>query len=284
MKISSTLFFDLILYVPKNKRIKQHIIENEINLKDWRDRMKRALSILLMLIMVCSLSITAFGSSEGQTLNDVISSQQEMVEVEDENSTADENIGTYEKNKDFINGLNEAADMASADIEGVKEVTSEIKVAAAYAVQIISYAITVFLAVSVALDLAYIGLPFIRGFLVSGYEGNKGYTDYGVGNIGTGQGLGRSIGIGQGQQQQISTGRKIQLVSDAAIQAVAAGSTLGADGKTMSPLRVYIKSMVLVLVIIPVLITLTVTGALTNLGFMIGSLLVDTISNIGNIF
>lgn len=50
----------------------------------------------------------------------------------------------------------------------------------------------------------------------------------------------------------------------------------------MGPLKMYIKNMVVVLVLVPVLIVLAATGALTQLGLLIGNLLVGMIGQIGN--
>ena len=82
-------------------------------------------------------------------------------------------------------------------------------------------------------------------------------------------------------EQQPNASGRIQLVSNAALNAVAGENTVGADGKAVSPFKLYIKDMIVVLIIVPILITLVVTGALTNLGFTLAQLIVEGISKIG---
>ena len=77
-------------------------------------------------------------------------------------------------------------------------------------------------------------------------------------------------------------GSRVQLVSNAAIVAAESEGATGPNGKPMGPLKMYIKNMVVVLVLVPVLIVLAATGALTQLGLLIGNLLVGMIGQIGN--
>ena len=75
---------------------------------------------------------------------------------------------------------------------------------------------------------------------------------------------------------------RIQLISSAALDAVAAESTPGMDNKPDSALKVYAKKKAVELVLTPILLVLAISGALVDLGFLIGDLLVDGISQIGN--
>ena len=251
--------------------------------------MKKAIALMLTLMIssVCFVT-TAFAIPEGQTLDDIISSQQEVATNEYEELTEDKNIGTFEKNKDFIDGLNDAGNLATADVEGAKEVTEGIKYLASWIVQVIAYATTALLAVRVVLDLTYIGLPFTRGLLSNGFNGNAQAGAGGVANGMTGGmgGYGMNMDSGMGMAQMgmqntpsMDTGKRVQLVSNAALNAVAGESS---GGQAANPFKLYAKDMVIVFIMVPVLITLSVTGALTNLGFLIGSLLVDLIGSLGN--
>lgn len=74
---------------------------------------------------------------------------------------------------------------------------------------------------------------------------------------------------------------RIQWVSTAALNAVASETTVGPNGKPINPLRPYAKDMVVILVLAPVFLVLAVTGALTDLGLLVGELLANAISNIG---
>lgn len=282
--------------------------------------MKRLLGSLLavMLIVTCSSMIT-FASDTG-SLDDVINnntSNQQQVENQGSTNTRNEK-SREEKNADFIAGLNQAADL-TGNVEGVAEVTSGIKLVASWIVQVLSYGITILLALRVVLDLAYIGLPFTRAFLANGYQGNAQAGAGGMPNSMMNGGMagpmgggmmsgpmgggmmgggmyGRSGMYGRGpmggamgqsnmaanMNQGGSMMGRIQWVSNAALNAVAAESSVGPDGRAVSPFKNYCKDMAVVMVLVPVLLTLAVTGTLTNLGFLIGDMLVDAIASVGD--
>ena len=78
------------------------------------------------------------------------------------------------------------------------------------------------------------------------------------------------MGMGgmQGQMGAQPAMGRIQWVSNAALNAAAAESVVGPDGKAVSPFKAYMKDMTVVLVITPVLLVLAISGALTDLGFL----------------
>lgn len=245
--------------------------------------------------------------------------QQEQVEnsTGTNNNTDENKVDTYNKNKGFIDGLNKAADV-SAEVEGVANVTAGAKTAVAFVVQIIAYLITILLALRVVLDLMYIALPFTRTFLGNGYMGNaqagaggmpNSMSMGGMGGMGAMGGMGgmggryggryggmggmsgmggmgmaggMNAGMGMGAGQQPNVIGRIQWVSNAALNAVAGENIVGPDGKAVSPFELYIKDMIVVLILVPILITLAVTGALTSLGFVIAQVVVDGIAKIGS--
>ena len=160
------------------------------------------------------------------------------------------------------------------------------------------------------LDLAFIGLPFVRTFLANGYRGNaqagaggapnsmvSGPMAGGMMQMGGLQGMmnrgmaPNRVGMNNMMNQSNMTTQmnqggsmmgRIQWVSNAALNAVAAESSVGPDGRAVSPLKAYCKDMVVIMVAVPVLLTLAVTGTLTNLGFLIADVLVDAIASIGD--
>jgi cytochrome c oxidase assembly factor CtaG len=89
------------------------------------------------------------------------------------------------------------------------------------------------------------------------------------GMMGGGMGMSNMQGNQMAMQNQPARGR-IQWVSNAALNAVATESTVGPDGKANGPFKTYIKDMVVVLVLTPVLLVLALTGVLADLGFVIG--------------
>lgn len=286
--------------------------------------MKRMFSLVLTFaILVCCTCMMTFGSSDTSSLDDVIEQNTDVSgqgSQSQEPATSQQQSDREIRNQNFIAGLNKASDLTT-QVEGVEEATSWIRLIASWIVQVLSYALTALLAVRVVLDLIYIGLPFTRGFLANGFQGNAqagaggmpnsmmgGQPGMGMGGMGMGgmgmggmgmrggYGMNRMGGMGMGgmgamgamggtapmANQQGSMMGRIQWVSNAALNAVASESTVGPDGGANSPFKTYIKDMFLVLVLVPILITLAVTGTLTSLGFMIGNLLCDAIASIGD--
>ena len=209
----------------------------------------------------------------------------------------------------YLDDMKKANDL-SAPSPGATKVNQGITKVASFIVQILSYFITAFLVVRVLVDLCYICVPFTRSFLANGYGGNPqagggiGMQQSGMGmgmNSGMGMGMGAGIG-GMGMHGGYGMNRmgmggigmqggsvpganpamgRAQWVSTAALNAAAAEQIVGPDGKAISPLKMYAKDMIVVLVITPVLLTLAITGVLTDLGFLIGKLIADTVSGIG---
>ena len=272
--------------------------------------MKRLITLIMAVILTLScMTVVAFGDNSLDDVLNKVEQTEQQVETKTDTTATTENKepsnDVYDKNKSFIEGLNKAADV-SAEVEGVSGVTSGAKTAVAFVVQILAYCITILLALRVVLDLAFIALPFTRTFLGNGYMGNSQAGAGGIpnsmgmggmgmggrygGRYGGGMGMGMNpgmaggmnagMGMGAGQQPNV-TGR-IQWVSNAALNAVAGENVVGPDGKAVSPFELYVKDMVVVLIIVPILITLAVTGALTSLGFVIAQLIVDGLGKIGN--
>ena len=284
--------------------------------------MKRLFSLMLVSLMImCCSSVIAFGSSEAGSLDDIISGQTESQTAQDntENDTStSEDTGAAssdleQQNQDFIAGLSDAANLTDT-AEGVDKVTPWIGAVAGFIVQVVSYAVTVLLAVRVVLDLAYIGLPFTRSFLGNGYSGAGmqggqpgmggamggmggmgamgagmggmgGMGGYGMrgGMMGNRYGMGAGMGGAMGNPNQAGQmmGR-VQWVSNAALRAADLEGQAGPDGREGSPIKFYMKNMTVVLIMVPVLLVLAATGTLTQLGLIIGNALVNMIAMVGD--
>jgi hypothetical protein len=78
-----------------------------------------------------------------------------------------------------------------------------------------------------------------------------------------------------------ATGRT-QWVSEAALNAVAAGKSVDQNNKAVSPLKAYTKDMIPTLVITPILLVLAITGVLTDLGFLLGDVIANAIGGISS--
>lgn len=215
---------------------------------------------------------------------------------------------------DYLENL-QNTDLTAEQNQMVNTVNSVVYKTAQFIVQVISYALTVLLTVRVMLDLLFIAIPFSRGLLANGYAGNAqaGGGAGMQGGMGAMGGMGSMGGMGgfgmnrggfgynrmgamggmsggmaggpAGANQQGTMVGRIQWVSNAALNAVAAESSVDPQtGKAVSPFKIYVKDMAVTLVAVPILLVLAITGALTNLGFLIGKAVAAAIGKIGGMF
>ncbi len=246
------------------------------------------------------------------------STTNETVTNSDNSSTT--STSREQANKAYMDTLNAATDLTTQN-ETVDKVNEALSKVISIIVQILAYAITAGLTLRVVIDLAFIALPFTRAFLGNGYAGNAavgntGMAQGGMGNPGMGgmgmggpgmmgggmgmgggmYGRGRYGGMGGGmmggmggmaggmagapQQQASMTGRP-QLVSTAALNAVAAEQMPTPDGRARNAIKIYASDMVVTLVAIPVLLILAMSGALTGLGLLLGEAIANGISALG---
>ena len=119
--------------------------------------MKKIISLLVVVILLCS-TIVAFGEP---SLDEVINSTENQVQAQEDVSKTDTNEqeavskpDTYNENKSFIEGLQGSANV-SAEVEGVSNITSGAKTVVAFIVQVLSYLITILLALRIVMDLAF---------------------------------------------------------------------------------------------------------------------------------
>lgn len=232
-------------------------------------------------------------------------------------TSSSQSSSSYTSADEYIENTKNAADLTTVDTAGADKVNDGIRTVAAFIVRILSYFLTAFLVVRVILDLVYIALPFTRSILSNGYDGNPaaggsgmGMQQPGMGGMGMGAGMGGmgmggmggmggygmrggygmnrmgmggmgGMGMQQGQMGASPAMGRVQWVSSAALNAVAAEQMPGPDGKPQSALKAYAKDMMVVLIITPVLLTLAITGVLTNLGFLIGDVIAKGITSIG---
>lgn len=230
-------------------------------------------------------------------------------------NSSSQSSSSYTSADEYIENTKNAADLTTVDTAGADKVNEGIRTVAAFIVRILSYFLTAFLVVRVILDLVYIALPFTRSILSNGYAGNPaaggsgmGMQQPGMGGMGMGAGMGGmgmggmgmggygmrggygmnrmgmdgmgGMGMQQGQMGASPAMGRLQLVSSAALNAVAAEQMPGPDGKPQSALKAYTKDMMAVLIITPILLTLAITGVLTNLGFLIGDVIAKGITSI----
>ncbi|MBD5508849.1 MAG: hypothetical protein HDR05_12600 [Lachnospiraceae bacterium] len=195
-------------------------------------------------------------------------------------------------NSDYIEYMKDATNLSepSQAASKINDFTSKI---ASFIINVVAYFITAFLAVRVLMNLCYVAIPFTRSILSNGYQGNAQANGNPMGQQngvgGAGQ-LGMNNGgmynnmnmQGQGQGQVTPASGRMQLISSEALNAVAAEAVMNPNGKPNSAIKVYAKSTVNILVLTSLLIVLAISGALTNLGFLLGEIISRGISSIGN--
>lgn len=258
--------------------------------------MKRVISILfIVLILLISFVPIHANEDEGKTLDEVIQENKQSQTVSNPSNAR-------ESANNLIKDLqNATVDLTKSDAR-IDKATEGLRTIVSFAVRLISFIVTYGLTLKVVLDLAYITIPFLRGILANGHVGNAqagtgvstqnnsfgsfgnwGPTGFGYNqNFGYNSGLGgfnRPFGSSQPTQQSIL--HRLQFVSTVALNAVAAENSVGPDGKPVKPLKLYAKDMILTLIVTPLLLVLSLTGALTQLGFIVGNVVAKLIAGLG---
>ena len=287
--------------------------EMELTFKEKRvRRLLRLYAIFsISLWMACNAIMVHAGS-----LDDLIEKQEMELQVGQSNENTEdiaapnvqvevdqqiqENQSEVKQNKipvssdDYIEKLGEDTKLDTYDPR-VEKVNSVLNKVISMIVQIMAYGITALLTLRVILDLAYIALPFARGLLnkenrqVAVANNNAmnpmaaGMNPMGspMGQMGPmGGGFGGSpMGAPMGGQPQMNQPAPqniggTQLISNAAIRAVQEEI----NGK--SPYKTYVSDMTVLLVAVPVLLILAMSGALTQFGLVLGQALVKLISSL----
>ena len=224
-----------------------------------------------------------------QTLNEDISNEDSIIDnsidesLPDTNNQAGQIINNETSNQQgqsYINGLQQidltqTPDSQAAQI--VNGVNSMIYKTQSFIVQIIAYALTIMLTLRTLFDLTYIAIPFSRSLIdrISGQPG--GNMGQNMGNMG-----GQSFGGQSGQFNQppasgasgatgsTSGATRVQLISDEARAAI----------QSPRVFRTYAKSMAVTLIATTVMLVLALTGALTDLGFIIGKALAAALGKV----
>lgn len=210
---------------------------------------------MLIMILVYPMGIRA------ETLDEVINQNQQAETSSINGSTS---ISGYVSSDDYINSLKGATSLTEERSDIVDKVNSATNRAVSIVVQILAYAIVAGLTLRVLIDLAYIAIPFMRKALSS----EAGQAQQMQGN--------NMQQANMSMQNNNTT--KIQWISNAARIAVAS------EQNGMNPYKVYVKDMVILLVVTPLLLILTMTGALTKLGLLIGDVIIKAIGSFGSLF
>ena len=254
-----------------------------------------ALSVSLAIpVYASSLSDVAGQNKSTQATTAVQTQPQTQVQTQPQtqasqsNNTSNSNSGSIQIDKSrskMVNDLAGAADF-SGDSQIAKDVQQSIRPYMMAIMQILSWIIVFALGLSVMFDLLYLVALPLRGVLSGGAgatsatSGTATSGSFGGGSFGGGSFGGGSFGGGMSNPTPVQPagGRGFCLVSQEAINAATAVDPQ--TGKTKSSISVYAKTAWLKLVLTPVVLILTVTGSLQQIGFTIASILVNLIKNV----
>lgn len=271
-------------------------------------RQTHRLVVFFALIVCFAAMLGAMSVYAGEVpgLSDVISGQEQKT---NENKTNDNRTTPApSKSNEYTGGLVDAGGLSGSDLQGYTQYGQNVEAQNAvqsalgqfmgWLVPILVGCITAALTVRILLDLLYLTAPFIRHKMAPnaagmgmetqggmdmqqgmGMQGNMGMQQGGMGTQGGyGTRYGRRSGYGNQQQPQPQTGGR-QWVSESAIQAIMASQQPGPNGKPQNVYVVYGKSMVVPLVLVPVMLVLLLSGALTQVGFYAGDMLSGAIKS-----
>lgn len=272
------------------------------------EKVQRALLTLLTAFMVCAVTFSCHTTAYASSLDNITNNASASDNSKSSGSSKSQSQDDY--NKSYIDSLQSATNL-EAESANVTKVNSYIQKIASVLVQVISYFIIAFLVVRILLDICYIVLPFTRKFLANGYQGQPSQGQPGMGGMGMNGGMGMG-GMGMGgmggygsryghmggmgmsgmggmggmggmQGQGMAPAGRVQLVSEAALNAAAPGN-MGEDGRPVSALKVYAKDMMTTLILTPILLVLAISGVISKLGFLIGYVIAKAVSSLGNMF
>ena len=216
-------------------------------------------------------------------------------------------------NDDFINQFSNATSNITVD-SGTMEYVSKFVAGVMNLCRLILIGVTTFYSLRVVLDLAYLTIPFLRKPLANGHVGNAntGLQDNngsagfggGFGRSSFGGGFGRSSfgggfdggfgrsSFGGGMQGGFggspqtpnndvgSQGNRIQWVTGAALNAVASEGNVDSNGTPINKFKYWLNDMVVTLIVLGVMFSLVVTGMLTRIMLLVGTVVTNLIGKV----
>jgi hypothetical protein len=278
---------------------------------------RKIAAFIVVLICVMNLFAIATFASDGQTLDEIVSGSGSSESSSGSGSGGGNSSGTGDNRKDVqddssaIAGVYGSTDL-SEPVEGLDGAKTAMVRAAATIVQIVSMFVVVGFAVTVALDICYIAVPFSRKWLCNGYSGQAnnqtpqngmnnamgsmgsgyGVGGYGAGGYGYGGGsYGNSMANNmsqnmmaqqnmQGMNQTQMQAYKVQFISNAALDAVAMENVVDQQtGKATNPYAHYFTQKVIAILFIGVILVLNMTGSLMRISIMVGNALSNMADN-----
>lgn len=232
---------------------------------------------------------------QGATPNPANSSQNNQATRNSGSGSNKNSIKIDKSRSDTINNLAGAADF-SGDSQIANDFQASTKPYMMAVMQILCWSIMALLGLSVLLDMLYLVFPPTRGLLgggagaTSATSGTATSGSFGGGGFGSSGGFGGGFGgggfggSGFGGAPASPTpvkpagGAGLCLVSQEAINAATAVNPQ--TGQLKSSVSAYAKTAWLKLILTPILLALTITGSLQQIGLTIASILINLIKSI----
>ena len=271
--------------------------------------------LLLIIAMSSVLAMPVYGSSlsdiagrnntqtvapstqaqvQGATPNPANSSQNNQATRNSGSSSNKNSIKIDKSRSDTINNLAGAADF-SGDSQIANDFQASTKPYMMAVMQILCWSIMALLGLSVLLDMLYLVFPPTRGLLgggagaTSATSGTATSGSFGGGGFGSSGGFGGGFGGGgfgggfsgapaSPTPVKPAGGAGFCIVSQEAINAATAVNPQ--TGQLKSSVSAYAKTAWLKLILTPILLALTITGSLQQIGLTIASILINLIKSI----
>lgn len=278
--------------------------------------MKKLLCLSAIVIISIASTLSVHATDSNKSLDEVLKESNQLSSQSSSQASSQTNSPDTNKaasSKSFFDSLKKSTDLTE-ESEAVTRISPTLKLVSTMVVQFVVYGLSIGLVIKVLLDLVYITIPPSRKILANGYVADANgampndsgmYGRGGFGGMGGFGGQSRFGGMGgfggmssgfggmgmpmnnpigggaQSNQQQLAG--KTAWVSDEAMNSVMLAKNVGPDGKSKHAIRYYASGMVVELILVPILLTLVLTGVLFNFGLLIGDALATFISGIGSL-
>ena len=218
--------------------------------------------------LIACLLLVPIRMSYASSLDDVANGKESS-----QTNTESGDIGNLFTTTDsnVVDGLVDNGDV-SKEVQSVSAFREYVGGITAMVTQVIFIILTGGLIIISGIDLLYIVIPPLRNGLSGGRQGMA------VAQQGAQQGMGgMNSGMGMNGNQQMNGGKCY--VTEAALNAVA---TAQADnsGKVGVAIKIWFKNAVVQLVAIPAIIVLLSTGVIQKIGFGLGGVIANALSNV----
>ena len=252
---------------------------------------KKILSLIIVIITGSMLSLNVYGNSIN--LSEQINiTEGTTVPNSNSNTSSIINKDLLKDSSGLLDTFGELQANSSLNADTLNNMSSLVKIISNISFYIV-FATFIFFVLRASLDLMYIFIPFLRKPLANGHVGNANTglssnnssfgSGFGGGGFSSGFGGGGfgSGGMGQSPNNDAGTnGNRIQWVTTTALNAVMAEGNVDQNGTPVSKFKFWLNDMLVSLVVLGVTGALIVTGLLTKIMLLFGTVVVNLIEKV----